>query len=166
MKFKSFLALSIALGVSANAYETPENIKNYYQQIYPQTESLETVATVSINGDSYYIIWGTSKAGEDGPDDTEGAFKLSPDGKITQIDQGIPAALPFFYMQDEEVWKPLVASFIQHEIAQAGSKEKFQKELEARQFIAAPLAKAYEAEGFTISPSTKLLKNVKGELVD
>jgi hypothetical protein len=149
-----------------SGYEIPSNLRTFYLKAYPQTESLEAVATAAIDGNSYYIIWGYSKSGEDGPDDTEGAFKISANGDISQIDGGNPAALPFYYLQDAKLWQPLVKSFIQFEIAQAGGREKFQESLLQKPFIAQQLAEAYQSEGFTLGTNTKLLKNVEGEIAE
>lgn len=161
----SLLALSATLlSGFGSEYETPANLKAFYLKTYPQTETLEVVATATVDGASYYIIWGYSKSGEDGPDDTEGAFKISSNGEISQIDAGNPAALPFYYLQDVKLWQPLVKSFIQFEISQAGGKEKFQESLLQRPFIAKQLAEAYQAEGFTLGAGTKLLKNVEGDI--
>lgn len=157
---------STILASWASGYDTPANLKDFYLKTYPQTESLETVATATINGSSYYIIWGYSKSGEEGPDDTEGAFKISPNGEISQIDNGEPSALPFYYISDSQIWQPLVKSFIQFEINQAGGREKFQESLLQRPFIAAQLAEAYQAEGFALGADTKLLKNIQGDIAE
>jgi hypothetical protein len=167
---KIFATLSILaatpFALLASGYETPSNLKDFYLKLYPQTANMETVATANVEGSSYYIIWGYSKSGEDGPDDTEGAFKISPTGEITQIDNGNPSALPFYYLSDKNIWQPLVKSFIQFEVEQAGGKEKFQESLLQRPFIAQQLAEAYQSEGFTLGSETKLLKNIQGEIVE
>jgi len=161
---KIALGIGLSLVSIAKGYDTPSNVKDYYMNLFPQTARVETVGRATVGESSYYIMWGSTENDPERPDDTEATLKVSADGTITRINDDVPSALPFWYISDKRVWNPLLQSFIDHQIKTLG-EVGLQTDITTREFIAEPLAEAYEQRGFRINKGTKLLTNMKGDFV-